>query len=418
MPLTLEELKSHLQEATSEIKSQVVARDAEVAKFGEATSDTRKALTAATTRLDTIQDELKSAIDNYKKSDDRLIEVEKQLKRRLDGDGEISKTLGAQFIESEVYKNAVTSGRRGTEAYEVKSITSLAASAGALVRPDRRNEIFQDPDRPMFIRDLLPTISTQSNAVEIMRELVFTNAAAPQGVNQATAYELVAKPPSNITYELVTVPVRTLAHWIPASRQILADAPMLQSKIDGRLVYGLKLHEDEQLLYGDGQGQNLTGLMVDPAITNIGGFSPVGTGETLAGKMLDHLRRMVTRLKMNEYYNVNGVVLNPQDYETLELAKGTDGHYIWVNVNNGGQPRLWRVPVIESNAIDQGEFIGGDWTMGATIYDREQSSVRVAEQHESFFVKNAVAILAEERLAFGIELPRAFVKGVFEVTES
>ena len=60
-------------------------------------------------------------------------------------------------------------------------------------------------------------------------------------------------------------------------------------------------------------------------------------------------------------------------------------------------------------------FILGDWTMGATIYDREQMDIRVAEQHADFFVRNGVAILAEERYGFGIELPKAYCKGLFTV---
>jgi HK97 family phage major capsid protein len=419
MPLSLDELKTHLGEATKEIKQQVEKRDSEVKEIGEATAETRKSLTAATKRMDEIQTEIAAALDNAKKSDERLIEVEKMLKRQLDGaDSQTIKSIGQQFVESQVYKSAVERGERSTGTFLAKSIVSTPASAGALVRPDRRPEIYQDPERPLFIRQLLPSVPTDSNAVEIMRENVFTNAAEPQGVAESVNYELKDKKPSNITYELVTVPVRTMAHFIPASRQILSDAPRLQSRIDGRLTYGLNLLSDTQLLYGDGSGQNLTGLMVDPGVSDIGGTAAPGTGESQAGLMLDHLRRAVTRLKLDEYYNINGFVLNPQDYETIELAKGTDGHYIWVNVNNGGVPRLWRVPIIESNAINRGEFLGGDWTMGASIYQREGISIRVSEHHDKMFIQNAVAILAEERLAFGIELPRAFVKGSFEVAES
>ena len=407
--MELEAIKSHLDTVKSEIKSAVEKRDAEVKQYGEATEQTRKALTAATERLDSIK-------SDFDRMDARVIEMEKAAQRQFAGQQE-SKSIGSQFVESAAYKNA---GARGTDAVRVnKAISSLAASGGALVNPMRRADVVVGAERRTFIRDLLTHIPTTSNAVEVMRENVFTNNAAPQQPSSAStaigAGDFQAKPESNITYELVTVPVRTMAHWVAASRQVLTDAPMLQRLIDAKLMYGLNLLSDTQLLYGAGTNQSLTGLMVDSGVSDIGEIATGTTTAQLPGAMLDHIRAAITENQTNEYYNINGLVLNPVDWATLETAKGTDGHYIWVSVPNGGEQRLWRVPVIVSNAMTAGDFLLGDWTMGATIYDREQMDVRVSESHSDYFVKNGVAVLAEERYGFGIELPKAFTKGSFDV---
>jgi HK97 family phage major capsid protein len=407
--MEIEAIKSHLDTVKSEIKSAVEKRDAEVKQYGEATEQTRKALNAATERLDTI----KSDMDRM---DGRIIDMEKAAQRQFAGVQE-SKTYGQQFVESDAYKNARSNG---TNAHRVqKTISGLAASAGALVRPDRRPDVVVGAERPNFIRALLQSIPTSSNAVEVMRENVFTNSAAAQAPSSANtaigAGEWQTKGQSNITYELVTVPIRTMAHWVPASRQVLSDAPMLQRLIDAKLMYGLNLLADSQLLYGNGLNQNLTGLMVDSDVSDIGEIATGTAAADLPGAMLDHIRAAITECQTNDYYNVNGLVVNPVDWGTLETAKGSDGHYIWVTVPNGGESRLWRVPVIVSNAMTQGDFLLGDWTMGATIYDREQMDIRVSESHSDYFVKNGVAILAEERYGFGIELPKAFTKGSFDV---
>jgi HK97 family phage major capsid protein len=407
--MEIEAIKSHLDTVKSEIKSAVEKRDAEVKQYGEATEQTRKALNAATERLDSI----KSDMDRM---DGRIIEMEKAAQRQFAGVQE-AKTYGQQFVESDAYKNARSNG---TNAHRVqKTISGLAASAGALVRPDRRPDVVVGAERPNFIRALLQSIPTSSNAVEVMRENVFTNSAAAQAPSSANtaigAGEWQTKGQSNITYELVTVPIRTMAHWVPASRQVLSDAPMLQRLIDAKLMYGLNLLADSQLLYGNGLNQNLTGLMVDSDVSDIGEIATGTAAADLPGAMLDHIRAAITECQTNDYYNVNGLVINPVDWGTLETAKGSDGHYIWVTVPNGGESRLWRVPVIVSNAMTQGDFLLGDWTMGATIYDREQMDIRVSESHSDYFVKNGVAILAEERYGFGIELPKAFTKGSFDV---
>ena len=410
--MELNELKTHLDSVKTEIKSAVEKRDAEVKQNGEATEATRKALTAATERLDAIK-------SDFERMDARVIEMEKAAQRQFAG-AQVSKSYGQQFIESNAFKNARSNG---TDAHRVeKTISGLAASAGALVNPDRRPDVVIGAERPRFIRELIQSIPTSSNAVEVMRENVFTNNAAAQAPSSAStaigAGEWQTKGQSNVTYELVTVPVRTMAHWIPASRQVLSDAPMLQRLVDSKLMYGLNLLADSQLLYGNGLNQNLTGLMVDSGVSDIGEIATGTTAANKPGAMLDHIRAAITRNQTFDYYNVNGLVINPVDWGTLETAKGSDGHYIWVTVPNGGESRLWRVPVIVSNAMTSGDFLLGDWTMGATIYDREQMDIRVSESHADYFVKNGVAILAEERYGFGIELPKAFTKGSFDVASA
>ena len=410
--MELDAIKSHLDTVKAEIKSAVEKRDAEVKQYGEATEATRKALTTATERLDAIKGDMD-------RIDARVIEMEKAAKRQFDGAAE-SKSIGAQFVESQEYKNARSNG---TDSVRVnKALSGLAASAGALIQPQRRPDVVMAAERRTFVRDLLTSIPTSSNAVEVMRQNVFTNNAAPQQPSTPNtangAGQWQTKAESDLTYELITVPIRTMAHWIAASRQVLSDAPMLQRLVDTKLMYGLNLLSDTQLLYGAGTNQSLTGLMVDSGVSNQGQIAAGTSAADLPGAMLNHIRGAITKCQTFEYYNINGLVVNPVDWQTLETAKGSDGHYIWVSVPNGGEQRLWRVPVIVSNAMTAGDFLLGDWTMGATIYDREQMDIRVSESHSDYFVKNGVAILAEERYGFGIELPKAFTKGKFTVASS
>lgn len=411
------QFKDELQTAIKSVKDGVEQRDSELKKYGEVTEKTAKALTDATNKLDALKGVIDGEAVERKKMDSRVIDLEKQLQKIGMGQLEDTrKSWGDLFVGSDEFKSASAKGYSRTGEVSVqKDLSSLAASAGRLVRPDRRPDVAVTPQRPFFVRSLLKSIPTTSNAVEVMRQNVFTNNADMQGVAQATAYEFVAKPKSDITYELITVNIRTLAHYVIASRQIMSDANMLRSLIDTQLEYGLDLKLDQQFLYGAGTGQQLTGLMVDSGVTNLGSIPALDAGETVASAMLDHVRSAITRCQLNEFYNITGVVLNPQDWETIELAKGTDGHFMWVTVPNGGESRLWRVPVVVTNAITAGDFILGDFTMGATVYDRENVTIRVAEQHEDLFVKNGVVVLAEERLGFGVELPKAFTKGSFEV---
>jgi len=386
------EIKGAIETARTELMNALDKQQSELKSVGKTTAETADRITTAEKRLD----------EELKAMGDRLSKFEAKQNRPDTLTGAIRKSIGQMYVESDVFAEVKRNQRGNGVPVEVKAITDGAGSAGALTDAMRVQTIFKNPDRQIFIRDLVNNMPTQDSAVEVMRELAFTNNAAPQ------AGQLVAKAESDITFSLETYKVQTVAHWLAASRQILSDAPRLRAFIDGRLMYGLDLEFDSQLLYGDGTGQNFTGLMVDADVSDIGA-SAAGDGAV----WLEHIRKAITQCQLFEYYNINGVVLNPQDWQEIELAKGSDGHYIWVSVPQGGESRLWRVPVVVSNAMTQGDFILGDWTMGATLYLREQKSVRVSESHADFFVKNGVAVLAEERAAFAIELPKAFCKGTF-----
>ncbi|APC46535.1 major capsid protein [Alteromonas phage PB15] len=409
--MELKEFTEQLNAASTELKN-AQSKMAEEIKANGAASQEAKALAE---KAEANFTELKSM---FEKVDEQLKEMQVKQSRHGQGGREL-KSLGAAFTSSDVYKSMESSGRGSNQpmSMDKKDISNLAASAGALVRPDRDGRVFQDPNRPMRIRDLIPTVPTASNAVEFMRELAFTNNAGPQGTTAGIGSgEFVAKAQSELTYELVTKPVRTIAHWMAASRQVLSDAPMLQNLIDNRLTYGLDLESDDQLLNGDGTGQNLDGILQDAAINDAGEL-PSGTAAAdIPSAMIDHIRKAIRIEQQAEYYNMTGLVLNPVDWEILETAKATDGHYLMVSMPTGrATETVWRVPVIVTNAMPASTFLIGDWNMGAVIYDREDVSVRVSESHADYFVKNGVAVLAEERFTLAIPLPLAFCKGSFAV---
>jgi HK97 family phage major capsid protein len=409
--MEIKDLVDKLNASTTSIMDAQKKASDEVKLLGEASEATKAIIEKHTVE----QTELK---DLFNKLDTELKSMQLKAKK-YDIANVQRKTLGELFTSSTAYTNAKDSGATSVSVVkmEKKDITALAASAGALVRPDRDPTVYQNPNRPIRIRDLIPTVPTASNAVEFMRELVFTNNAAPQGsVAGIGGGELVAKIKSEITYELVTKPVRTIAHWFAASRQVLSDAPMLQGLLNGRLVYGLDLKSDQQLLQGDGTGQELDGILVDADINDVGQLAVGTAAADVPAAMIDHIRAAVTACQLFEYYNMTGLVLNPVDWQILETAKATDGHYLMVAMpTDTATQTVWRIPVVISNAMPVNTFLIGDWTMGAVIYDREDISVRISESHASYFVQNGVAILGEERYTLAIPLPKAFCKGLFTV---
>jgi HK97 family phage major capsid protein len=206
-----------------------------------------------------------------------------------------------------------------------------------------------------------------------------------------------------------------MAHWEAAHRNVLADEPQLRSIIDNELMYGLRLQEDAQILNGSGTGENLTGILNTSGVQTYSWSA--GTYSATAGMSdtkADAVRRAAT-LSFLAYYEPSGIVLNPNDWEDIELTKDGNGAYVVaVSVAMGGEPRVWRMPVIDTPAMTGGKALVGAFGTGAQLYDREEASIRISEQHSDFFIRNAIVILAEQRLALAVKRPEAFVEVTFD----
>lgn len=248
-------------------------------------------------------------------------------------------------------------------------------------------------------------IDTDTNTITLNATVgaVVAKGEAVTSMTLGAHIETKTKPQSDITFTLKTESFRTLAHWIPAPRQVLRDIPRLENYIDRRLMYGLELTEEHHILYGDGSDRMLQGIL-----THTNRQTASWSGGVVGDTQIDAIRRAATKGQLAEY-SPNGFVIHPNDWEDIELMKGSDKHYIWINVQEGGTTRLWRMPAVTTQAIAEGTVALGAWNMASVLYDLEAANIRVAEQHANFFIENMVAILAEESLIFVHERPEAYV---------
>lgn len=324
------------------------------------------------------------------------------------------KSLGEMFTESDEFKSFRDSGGHGEGTpFETKDVhtTLVAATTNLGFGKTQKDPMVLRAHRANRVRSLFPAQGTTANLIEFIRVTGLTNNAAPvaERTTGPTAFGL--KPQSSLTFAPTQAPVRTMAHWEAAHRNVLEDEPQLRGIIDNELLYGLNLNEDAQLLNGDGTGENLLGILNTPGIqTYDWSDGPVGEFENRA----DAVRRSITKSLLANY-EATGVVVNPLDWERIELTKDAEGRYIaTVGIAIGAEQRLWRLPVVDTPAMAEGTWLTGAFGLAASIYDRSAPSIRMAEQHADFFLRNAVVILAEHRLTVAVKRPEAFVKGTFD----
>lgn len=387
------EVMAALKARDAEIKAFAEKATAEIKDTGRMAAETKAALEKLSTDGASIQD--------------RLHAVEQKMSRRNLG-GNAQKTAGQIVTDSDEFKALSAKGRGSITVKTAATITSAttdtAGSAGDAIVPDRRPGILTPAQRGLTIRNLLMPGRTSSDTIQYVRETGFTNSAAPVA-------EAGARAQSDLKFDMVTVNVQNIGHFAVASKNILADVPMLQSYIDTRMTYGLAQVEENQILGGDGTGQNLDGL-----ITQASAFDESTYSDASNDTQIDTIRRAALQVRVAEL-RPTFVVLNPIDWANIELQKDSTDRYIWVNVQAGGSMVLWRLNVVETTAITSGKFLLGAGT-GAQIFDREDASVTVSTEHSDFFTNGKAAILAEERLALAVYRPESFVYGEFTLGAS
>lgn len=315
------------------------------------------------------------------------------------------KSFGRQFFDSDqlkAYKDTRSKGANtafgikgsiwdGHPIFGAKDITSsgLTPTASVIQSQHLANVIFAGV-RQLRIRDVIPTFRTTEGAVSYVKENSFTNAAYPQT-------EGAAKGHTDMAFVAAQQLIKTIAHYIKASKQVLSDWGQGQAAIDFKLLVGLKDREDFELLRGDGTGDHLTGLIT-------GGTAFSGATDA-ADTVIDRISEMMQQL---ESYNhrTTAVVMNPADWRRATRVKdqaSNVGNYVLGGPATMAEPRLWGVPVVLSNGVPPTWAVVMDSMTGdIALYDREESRIDVSTENEDDFIKNMVTIRAEERLALTI----------------
>tara|TARA_R110000851_G_scaffold3035_1_gene12232 strand:+ start:1837 stop:3057 length:1221 start_codon:yes stop_codon:yes gene_type:complete len=339
---------------------------------------------------------------------ERVTDMDQKLARAasFERDAAAAKSLGTMFSEDEGVKAFLaTEEKRGKAALMLKAtittaVTDAAGSAGSAVNETRLPGIVSPNDRRMTIRDLITPGQMDGSVLEYVREKGFTN-------NAAGVAEGALKPQSDIQLELISTTAKVIAHTAKASRQILDDAAQLRTYIDGRLRFGLAFKEEQQLLNGDGTGQNLLGIV--PQATS---YAAPGGITTTDETSIDQMRFAMLQAALAEY-PATGHVMNPIDWTRIETTKDTQGRYIIGNPQGTASPTLWSLPVVTTQAMAVDKFLTGAFALGAQVFDRWQARVEIATENEDDFVKNLVTMLCEERLALAVYRPEAFIYGDF-----
>jgi HK97 family phage major capsid protein len=332
------------------------------------------------------------------------------------------KSVGEQFLASAEFKawmkQIAPNGRipdqmKGLQSPPVEFKHLLKAlitgssdtSAGAFVETDYTG-IYEALGRhPRTVLDLIARGSTDSDVVEFVRQTAQVTQATPVAEANVTTYSGTTgqvsgnKPEGSSTWEKVTANVKTIAVWIPATKRALADASQLRSLIDAELREDCLEELEDQIINGDGTGENFTGILNTSGVLT----------QAWDTDLITTTRKAITAVRVTgKARGALAWAMNPSDAEVIDLLKDGSNRYYWGGPVSAGERNLWGYPIVENNQVDQGQAILGQWNK-AMYWDRQAATISVSDSHSDFFIRNMIAILCELRGAFGVIRPSNFV---------
>ena len=401
--LTQEELNAKMEEHAKAI-------DATIEKANEeaktAMSDEVKKVSQET------KDELQTHLDEYKelqeKQQEQLNNIQTAQGRLKDGP--IVKSFQQEFKDaldnSEQFKAFASKNATGAT-IEMKDIqlfgkagdmTTGNTFTGEVIPPTRVPGFVFDPDRDTHVRSFLSVATTNSDSVRYVEETAIDDGTA-------TAAEGSALPQSDVDLTAKTKTVEKIGTFLTVTDEMMNDTEGLTSYLTGRFGKKVRVAEDNQILYGDSTGSNLTGISLDST-------SYVDTLADTNVNRFDVIMSAITQARVDEY-TANVVLIHPNDWNKMALTKDTQGNYLVPNIFSGAMIIVGGVPVVANTAVTDGDFFVGDFRLGATLWDRQTPVIEFSNSHSTNFTSNLTTIRIFERITLTIFRKKAFIFGDF-----
>ena len=269
------------------------------------------------------------------------------------------KSLGRYFVDGQKDALGQIKGRRRVQADmpEFKAAGDVTTTGNA-VGADSMHALNNDIDKSIVtqyvqrptIADWLGAGNIAGNAITYFVEKVWDTVANGEFKTVAENAKKPGLTPPD--YTEVTETLKKLAGWIKLSMEMAEDYDFLVSEINNRLLFQLLLAEEDQLLNGDGTGTNVLGLLNREGVQ-------VATSASAAENM-DAIYRAQTSVFTKTGLRVDGLVVNPADYEELRLSKDANGQYLAGGPFQGQygvggvlqDPPLWGIRTIQTTAVE------------------------------------------------------------------
>lgn len=388
----------------------------------DAVNEISKSLDSLEESIKNVQEEqkngkvsLKAFEDKVKELGDKQLELSKSLAdviqaldkntKALNATNEV-KSLGQKVAAHEAIKNyqgGTATFKISTKADTINKSPAANSITRNTITPAYQAGMVAMPDQPLQIEQLIPHIPVSVDAIEYTKEGSVTDGSKIVAEGEKLGETTVTNP------TLHTANCVNIGAYTVVTHQLLTNESALAAFIETKMQYKLKLNIENQLVNGNGTSTQLGGLLHEGNFTDkttvVQGKLPK-SGATL----LDFALLLKTEFE-KQYIMPEHLFLNPDDWAQLALLKDSNGHYILGGPQLLATKNLWGTSIITTPFLSASKYILGNFTLGATIYDRESLDFRISDSDGENFKSMLYTFRVNRRLGFAVENPLAIFAG-------
>lgn len=281
---------------------------------------------------------------------------------------------------------------KGMQAMTLQAKALMTTSAGYAPEALRLPGFVEATTRPIQLADIIPINQTGESSIKYMEETTRTHAAAETAEGGTYAE-------STFVFTEKSSDVRKITDSLPVTDEQLADVPMMQGYVNGRLTFGIRQRFDGQAYVGNGTAPNLRGIV------NVVGIQTQAKG---TDPVPDAFYKAMTKIRTTGRATPTHHIMHPEDWQDVRLLRTADGVYIWGSPSEAGPERMWGLPVVQNEARAAGNGMCGSF-QPAWISAFERSGVDIQVGYVGTqFTEGKRTVRGDMRIALVIFRPAAF----------
>jgi len=294
-------------------------------------------------------------------------------------------------------------GTRATIEFEDKDYNSQKDmsftnnTTGQVIAQDFDRTIYGQPFQTPHIRTMIRIGRTSSNAYHYIKASLKSGvptSVLPNGLKPEIQYQ----------FDGLIAPVIKIAAHMRAPEEMLDDIDGITSYLQNYAPEEVLKVEDQQVLRGSGAPGNFDGIITQATVH-------VPSAGVLTTEAWDLLADAIAQ-QQNIWMPPTRGMVNPINWMFMATRKSTDGIYSHPTLIAGAPLTIAGMQIVPHPLILEDEYLIGDFTR-AELKLRTGIAVRFFEQDRDNAILNMVTIVVEERAAFVVYYPDAFIKGDF-----
>lgn len=307
------------------------------------------------------------------------------------------KSLGERFVKSQAFKRPGS----GTAEIDVDldelglGVKSTLTTFSENYLPYRGSSLIEPAaEQPPNLAQSVVTIPWSEWNTRYLEETSATNAAAP--VAEAATY-----PEAAIDLEAVLKRLRKIGVTLPLTDELAEDEQGAQDYVNSRLTSFVQEELDDQLLNGDGTGQNLLGFHSTTGINS----TTYASGASVSAKIAAALAG-AGEVASNGMAIADSIVIGASDWWAMLAATTSAGEFLFLP----GQPpaSLFGLKPIVTTRQTSGRMLVGALAQHARLFARPAVDIAMSREHSDFFATGKLLVRVKLPAWLAVLRPAAF----------